>query len=225
MAAGNQQPGEIVPLPGETPTGGKARESTGQTTGRRGPALVLASQSPYRLQLLREAGYEVRASPAHIDEPDPTTLGDLRSGLIHIAQRKARTVLERGASGLILAADTVGHAQGKVFGKPADRADARRMLEAISGVAHEVLTGWCLLRSRDGLLVSGCEATQIVMRSWTDAEFEAYLDSGEWEGKCGAYGLQWPGDPFVTRLEGSAANVVGVPLERLAAVLAEFALG
>lgn len=189
------------------------------------PALVLASQSPYRLQLLREAGYTVRACAANLDEPDPLTLGDLRSGLIHIAQRKARTVLERGAGGLILAADTVGHAGGEVFGKPADRDEARRMLRAISGVSHEVLTGWCLLRSRDGLLISGCESTQIVMRPWTTAELEGYLDSGEWEGKCGAYGLQWPGDPFVTRLEGSAANVVGVPLERLEQVLAEFPLG
>lgn len=189
------------------------------------PALVLASQSPYRLELLRGAGYGVRACPAHIDEPDPLTLGDLRSGLIHIAQRKARTVWERGEQGLILAADTVGHVGGEVFGKPLDRNDARRMLQAISGVSHEVLTGWCLLRTRDGLLVAGCEATQIVMRPWTTAELEGYLDSGEWEGKCGAYGLQWPGDPFVTRLEGSAANVVGVPLERLGEVLAEFPLG
>jgi len=189
------------------------------------PALVLASQSPYRLELLRGAGYGVRACPAHIDEPDPLTLGDLRSGLIHIAERKARTVWERGEQGLILAADTVGHVGGEVFGKPLDRNDARRMLQAISGVSHEVLTGWCLLRTRDGLLVAGCEATRIVMRPWTTAELEGYLDSGEWEGKCGAYGLQWPGDPFVTRLEGSAANVVGVPLERLEQVLAEFPLG
>lgn len=223
MAAGHQQPGQRAEHPGGAIPGADSRGTADATRQRRGPALVLASQSPYRLQLLREAGFEVRACPAHIDEPDPTTLGDLRSGLIHIAQRKARTVLERGESGVIFAADTVGHAQGEVFGKPADRREARRMLEAISGVTHEVLTGWCLLRSRDGLLVSGCESTRIVMRAWTDAEFEAYLDSGEWEGKCGAYGLQWPGDPFVTRLEGSAANVVGVPLERLAAVLAELA--
>ena len=60
------------------------------------------------------------------------------------------------------------------------------------------------------------------MRAWTDAETEAYLDSGEWEGKCGGYGLQLPADPFVTKLEGSASNVIGVPLERLAQVFAEF---
>lgn len=185
------------------------------------PQLILASQSEYRLQLLRDAGYDVVSRPAQIDEPDPRTLGDLHTGLIHIAHRKARTVAGRGAQGLILAADTVGHVAGEVFGKPADRADARRMLQAISGVAHEVLTGWCLLRTRDNLLVAGCEATQIHMRPWTDAELNAYLDSGEWQGKCGAYGLQLPVDPFVTHLEGSAANVIGVPLERLAEVLRE----
>ncbi|MCY2969001.1 MAG: Maf family protein, partial [Planctomycetota bacterium] len=137
------------------------------------PRLILASQSEYRLQLLRDAGYEVRAVAAQIDEPDPLSLGDLRSGLIHIAQRKARTVLQRGTTGLILAADTVGHVAGQIFGKPIDRDDAERMLRSISGVSHEVLTGWCLLRTRDELVVSGCEATVIRMRPWSEEELAA----------------------------------------------------
>ncbi|RPI87353.1 MAG: Maf-like protein [Planctomycetaceae bacterium] len=185
-------------------------------------SLILASRSLYRLQLLREAGYQAEAWPADIDEPDPRNLGDLRSGLIHLAQRKAATVAARGACGLVLAADTVGHVAGEVFGKPTSRADAERMLRAISGVDHEVLTGWCLLRTRDGLRLSGVEATQIHMRPWTAAELQCYLDSGEWQGKCGGYGLQLPLDPFVTRLQGSAANVIGLPLERLAQVFQEF---
>lgn len=184
--------------------------------------LILASQSSYRLQLLQEAGYEAVPWPADIDEPNPATLGDLHSGLIHLAQRKARTVAARGAQGLVLAADTVGHVSGEIFGKPATRTDAERMLRAISGVHHEVLTGWCLYRTGDGLLLSGVEATQIHMRPWSDAELQSYLDSGEWQGKCGAYGLQLPLDPFVTHMHGSAANVIGLPLERLAAVFQEF---
>ena len=85
-----------------------------------------------------------------------------------------------------------------------------------------VLTGWCFLRTSDGLSFSGVESTSIEMRRWSDQEVEAYLDSGEWEGKCGAYGLQWPNDPFVTALDGSPSNVIGLPLETLDRVWTEF---
>jgi septum formation protein len=198
------------------------------------PRLILASRSPFRRQLLLDAGYEVEAIPAEIIEPDPARFVDLHAGLIHIAQLKARAVAERGAAGLIFAADTVGRVAPaprvasrksqafRVFGKATDRTDAQRMLQAISGTTHSVLTGWCLLRSSDRLHLSGVEETVIEMRRWSDAELESYLDSGAWIDKSGAYGLQFPVDPFVTRLEGSASNVVGVPLERLRALFAEF---
>ncbi|MBI3860761.1 MAG: septum formation protein Maf [Planctomycetia bacterium] len=182
--------------------------------------LTLASQSPSRLELLRNAGYDVDAVPARIAEPDLEAFTDLESGLIHVATLKARAAAKGGASGLILGCDTVGVSASRVFGKPADRAHARRMLEAISGTVHQVLTGWCLLRTRDELHVCGVESTTITMRAWTSAEFDAYLEGGEWIGKSGAYGLQWPHDPFVTQIEGSASNVIGVPLERLAEVIA-----
>jgi septum formation protein len=188
------------------------------------PRLILASQSPYRLRLLRDAGYEVEAIPANVAEPDLADFADFGAGLIHVASLKARAVWRSGAQGLILAADTVGYAGDRVFGKAADRADALRMLQAISGTTHEVLTGWCLLRTRDQLQISGIERTAVTMRAWTAEEFAAYLDSGAWIGKCGAYGLEIPHDPFVTNIAGSAANVIGVPLERLEQVLAEFAL-
>ena len=184
--------------------------------------LILASQSPYRLELLRSAGYDVTAVPANIDEPDPTDCGDLDAGLIHIVTLKAFAVFRSGVQGLIFAADTVGVAGGTVFGKPSDRSDALRMLRAISGTVHEVLTGWCLLRTFDQLQVSGVERTTITMRAWTDDEFAAYLDSGLWVEKSGAYGLEIPRDRFVTQIAGSVSNVVGVPLERLAQVLAKF---
>src|SRR6185295_5070489 len=98
------------------------------------------------------------------------------------------------------------------------------MLLAISGTTHEVLTGWCLLRTADRLFLSGVERTTIHMRPWTSAEIESYLDSGQWIGKSGAYGLQLPVDPFVVRIEGSRSSVIGVPLERLRAVIDEFNL-
>src|SRR5262245_56101361 len=103
--------------------------------------LLLASQSVHRLELLRGAGYEVAAVPAEITEPDPTGFRDLKEGLVHIAALKVRDAERRGSRGLILGADTVGLVGGRVFGKPVDRADAVRMLQAISGRVHEVLTG------------------------------------------------------------------------------------
>lgn len=184
--------------------------------------LILASQSVHRRELLENAGYDVVMVPAGIDEPDLTTFPDLEAGLIHIAMLKARAVLRSGATGLIFAADTVGCAVGEVFGKASDRKTARRMLEAISGTVHEVLTGWCLLRTADQLHAGGLERTTITMRLWTGDELEAYLDSDEWIGKSGAYGLQLPRDPFVTHVAGSLSNVIGVPLERLRQVLTEF---
>jgi septum formation protein len=183
--------------------------------------LILASRSADRLQLLREAGYEVDAIPADVDEPPLDNCADLEAGLVEIALSKAHAVCRRGAHGLILAADTIGLVSGEVFGKPVDRDDACRMLLAISGTTHEVLTGWCLVRSRDQLQLSGVERTTITMRPWTETEVAAYLDSGAWIGKSGAYALQIPDDPFVTAITGSQSNVVGLPLERLREVLEE----
>jgi septum formation protein len=182
------------------------------------PRLTLASQSKHRLELLRNAGYEVEAVPSDVVEPDLAGFADLDAGLVYIASLKARTAWRGGAQGLIFAADTIGLAGGQVVGKPADRADALRMLTAISGTTHEVLTGWCLFRTRDGVQLCGVERTTIAMRPWKPEEFTVHLDSGEWIGKSGAYGLQLPHDPFVTRIDGSPSNVIGVPLERLAEV-------
>jgi septum formation protein len=186
--------------------------------------LILASRSPHRLQLLRDAGYTVESIPSDVAEPELTSGEGLRLRLLGLAQTKVEAVARTGAEGLILGADTVGCVAGQVFGKPADRNDALRMLQTISGTTHEVLTGWCLLRTADRLFLSGVERTVIHMRSWTAQELEAYLDSRQWVEKSGAYGLETPVDPFVDRIEGSPSSVIGVPLERLQAVIDEFGL-
>jgi septum formation protein len=184
--------------------------------------IILASGSPYRKELLEQAGYNVTAVASAVDEPDLALFPDLGAGLIYLALLKARAVERQGYSGLVLGADTVSLADGKILGKPADREAAAQMLRQLSGTTHDVLTGWCLLRTADGLVVSGVERTGITMRCWTDSELQSYLDSCEWQGKCGAYGLQLPIDPFVIKMSGSASNVIGLPLERLAAVWREF---
>lgn len=188
------------------------------------PRLILASQSPHRLELLQNAGYDVEVVSTGVAEPSLADSSDLDAGLVHIAALKARAAWRLGGRGLIFAADTVGRSGAELFGKPIDRQDASRMLTAMSGTVHEVLTGWCLFRTHDELQISGVERTTITMRAWRDDELESYLDSGEWVGKSGAYGLRLPHDPFVMHISGSASSVVGVPLERLEQVLAEFNL-
>jgi len=188
------------------------------------PRFILASRSPYRLQLLRDAGYAVESVPSEIVEPELSGGDDLNLRLMSLAQAKVEAVARTGAAGLILGADTVGSVAGKIYGKPADREEALVMLQAISGTTHDVLTGWCLLRTADRLFLSGVERTTIHMRPWASEEFKSYLDSEDWIGKSGAYGLQLPVDPFVIQIEGSRSSVVGVPLERLRAVIDEFGL-
>lgn len=184
--------------------------------------VILASGSPYRLQLLKEQGYNVTAVISGVPEPPLDSVADLGAGLIYLAHLKARAVARSGHQGLILAADTLSRAGNQLLGKPRDAEEAKKMLWALSGSTHHVLTGWCLLRTADNLSWSGVEQTEITMRAWSEAEVDGYLASGEWEGKCGAYGLQLPHDPFVTRMDGSPSNVIGIPLEQLDRVWREF---
>lgn len=183
------------------------------------PTLVLASASPRRRQLLAEAGYVFEVDPSDIDEPEPppgTSPADYAVGL---SWRKASAVAARRGSGLILAADTVCAVGGEILNKPRDRADAERMIRIQEGRNTEVLTGLCLYRADRREWVGAVEISIVRFRPLDDAERVAYLDSGRWEGKSGGYGVQ-DRDPFVEVAGGSFSNVVGLPMERLAELLA-----
>ena len=187
--------------------------------GRNGPRIVLASASQRRRDLLRDAGveFEVRASSAPEDLPAGT---GPETGAQILAERKARAVAGslRGADALVLAADTIVavevDGETALLGKPADAGEAREMLSRLSGSRHRVVTGVCALRVRDGRIEKGCERTFVTMRAISPAEIEAYVGSGEWEGKAGGYAIQETADRFVTRLEeGGMDNVVGLPVK------------
>ena len=183
-----------------------------------GLPITLASQSRARQWLLESVGFTAAAMPSGVDEPDLATFPDLEAALVYLAELKARAVWRRGANGLIVSGDTVTRVPGpggaELLGKPADRADAERMLRLLSGSTHEVLTGWRVLRTTDGLTLGGVEVTRLTMRNWSEEEVRAYLESGEWEGRCGAYGILDP-DPFITHIDGSWTNVAGLPMERI----------
>ncbi len=185
------------------------------------PQLILASASPRRKQLLTDAGYRFEVDPSNVDEPEPVGSTLVSEYVANLAWRKASSVADRRKSGLILGADTSCGVGGIILNKPVDRLDADRMIRLQEGREIEVVTGLCLYRADRSEWVGAVETTVCHCRVLTDVERLAHLDSGNWEGKAGAYGVQ-DDDPFVTVVRGSWSNVVGLPLERLAELLREF---
>jgi septum formation protein len=173
--------------------------------------------------LLRSAGYTFTVVVPPYIEPE-----HMGPGVPPIQQAealsyfKARSVISQIGAGLILAADTLVALRGAVYGKPMDLQDARRILTALSGTTHEVITGITLLDPATRRRLIRHDVTRVTMRPLRPEALESYLNSGASEGKAGAYGIQDRDDPFVLRTEGSFSNVVGLPLELLARMLKEW---
>lgn len=189
------------------------------------PRLILASESPRRAQLLRDAGYLFEIACPAITEPErlpgnptPARLAEALSYL------KARSLAEQLRDGVILAGDTVAALNGRVFGKPADRADARRILSSLMGTTHHVITAITVLDASTRRRRIDHACTAVTMHTMTETELTTYLDSGDWAGKAGAYGIQDHGDAFVAALDGSFSNVVGLPMELVSQMLTEFGI-
>jgi septum formation protein len=186
------------------------------------PKLVLASASPRRLELLRQVGLIPDAiDPAEIDE----TPGDgetARLLAMRLAREKAATCAVRHPDAFVLAADTVVTVGRRLLGKPADADDARRMLSLLSGRAHRVLTAVAVQSPRGltgGRAGARLSETRVRFKRLTEPELAAYLASGEWDGKAGAYGVQGRAGAFVIDLSGSYTGVVGLPLYETRALL------
>ena len=178
--------------------------------------LILASQSPRRRQLLEEAGFQFTVMAPHDDVEKAASLELPPEQLVvESALLKARFVARQVPSGLILAADTVAVCGKEILGKPASRADARRMLLMLSGQQHSVLTAICLWHRPSDCFQTHLESTKLRMDELTHEELEAFLETGGWEGKAGAFGYQDDLD-WVHIESGLASNVVGLPVERLA---------
>ncbi|UCE61357.1 MAG: septum formation protein Maf [Phycisphaerales bacterium] len=189
------------------------------------PRLILASQSPRRASLLTEYGYEFEVVPPLLHEPRQKAGGLSPAQIAEaISYFKARSVAERIRRGIILGADTIVSLGHELFGKPADRAHARRTLQTLAGTTHQVITGVTLFDAGAGFRMINHAQTSVTMRPLTPKEIDAYLDTGAWEGKAGAYGIQDLGDAFVTRVEGSFTNVVGLPMELIGQLFCRFDL-
>jgi septum formation protein len=173
--------------------------------------LVLASASPRRAEILGAVGWPFEVSAASVDE----TLQDgeeAESYVRRLAREKAGAVARTRLFGLVLGADTVVVAEGRVLGKPRDEDDARRMLRLLADGWHEVLTGVALLRAETGRAVVGCERTRVRFGALSDEEINAYVATGEPADKAGAYAVQGRAALFVEAIEGDYWNVVGLPV-------------
>ena len=181
--------------------------------------LVLASASPRRQQLLREAGYEFAVFPANIDEEIYPSLLPIELAR-HLSFEKAKAVAARFPHDVVLAADTVVAFGDRALSKPEDAEDARRMLTLLSGTTHIVITGVTLMQKETEVQQTRSAMSAVRMRRFTREEIEGYIASNQWEGKAGGYGIQ-DNDPFVTRMSGSHTNIVGLPMELVEKMLGE----
>jgi septum formation protein len=170
--------------------------------------LVLASQSPRRSEILRQAGIPFIVRAVDVDETPQGGEG-ARGYVERLAVAKALAA-EAGPAETVLAADTTVTIDGALLGKPVDAADARRMISMLSGRRHEVLTGICL-RKGDSL-ISDCATTAVWFHALSGEEIDEYVASGEPEGKAGAYAIQGLASKFVDRIEGCYFNVMGLPV-------------
>ena len=175
------------------------------------PRLILASASPRRLDLLRDAGYAPLVLPADVDEtPDPGA--SPRDNAARFARAKAERVAAAHPGDVVLGADTVVTIAGQLLGKPKGRADAERMLRLLAGTVHHVVTCVHLPALPDWPATSLCVDTAVVFRALDDDDLAAYLAGGEWEGKAGGYAIQGRAAAFAEAVVGSYTNVVGLPL-------------
>jgi septum formation protein len=179
--------------------------------------LLLASNSPQRRAILAQLGIPFDVAAPRYEEHDPPGLAPVEAVRLH-AQGKARSLAGEAAGRLVLGVDTTVVLDGASFGKPADEAEARRMLAALAGRAHEVVSGLCLLG--EGFEELGHDTTVVSFRAVSEAELRAYVATGEWEGRAGGYAIQGRGATLVERVEGDYLNVVGLPAALLVRVLA-----
>jgi len=191
--------------------------------------LVLASASPRRQELLRNAGIPFEVQPAHIPE-DPQPGEGAKDCAERLACEKASAIAKKRPNDAVLGADTVVVVDDQILGKPLDRADAARMLRLLSGRTHQVITGVCLVRpvpstrnsaASERVIVSS-ESTLVTVSELTDQEIAEYVASGEPMDKAGAYAIQGIASRWIPRIEGDYCNVVGLPVARVCRMLGDF---
>ncbi|MGA8272106.1 MAG: Maf family protein [Candidatus Sulfotelmatobacter sp.] len=184
--------------------------------------LVLASASPRRQELLRNAGIQFTVQPADINES--VAPGESPQNCAErLAQEKALAVFQSQPQNFVLGADTIVVVDDMILGKPRDASDAARMLRLLSGRTHAVITGVCLVSPIESgrELTTGSETTLVTMSKISYDEIRDYVGTGEPMDKAGAYGIQGIASRWIPRIEGDYSNVVGLPVSMVYAMLRE----
>ncbi len=173
--------------------------------------LILASASPRRLELLTRMGFAPdKVAPADIDETPKKGEKPL-DYCKRVAKEKAEVIAKQYPDSFILSADTTAVAGNVILGKPEDRADAKRIILKMAGRKHQVHTAICIITPK-GEKRSKVVSTTVRFKNLNDHEVEEYLDTNQWEGKAGAYGLQEDPGAFVIDIQGSFSSVIGLPM-------------
>ena len=183
------------------------------------PPLILASASPRRAELLRELGLVFQVIASDAAEVEHAHLTPREICQLN-ACRKARAVAKKFPDALVLGADTLVVLGTRLFGKPADLAEARRMLQALAGRQHQVVTGLCLVHLRAHRQKTFYDTTEVWFRNLDELQIGNYLQAVNPLDKAGAYALQEQGGLIVDKISGSRSNVIGLPLEKLRVELA-----
>jgi septum formation protein len=182
-------------------------------------SFILASESPRRIALLRSAGFDFQIVPPAIEESHSEFFTPVKLALFNACQ-KATAVANRHPEAVVLAADTIVALGAKVFGKPSDLDNARRMLAQLIGKSHHVITGIALMHANRNQLISRAVHTRVKFRTLSDSEIEAYLKIAQPLDKAGAYAAQDSPDLIIEKVTGSFSNVVGLPMEVVVPLLA-----
>lgn len=185
------------------------------------PPLILASASPRRAELLRELGVKFTVITSAAEEAHHEDFTARELCLVN-AYRKARAVAKLHPQALVLGADTLVYLGTTLYGKPADMADAQRMLGELAGHTHQVVTGVCLLHLERHRCRLFAEITDVTFKPLTAGQIKNYLEAIHPLDKAGAYAIQDRGDEIVDRIDGSFSNVVGLPVERVKHELARW---
>lgn len=184
-----------------------------------GLPLILASRSPRRADLLRDAGYAVECVPSEVDELSEID-GPASALAVANSDAKALSVAAKRADSIVIAADTIVVLDCEIYGKPRDLGHAAEMLGRLSGRVHEVITGVTIVHWARHQMTRFHETTRVCFRRLDEGQIDAYLSAIDPLDKAGAYAAQDDGGRIIERVEGSFTNVVGLPMERTLEILA-----
>lgn len=181
--------------------------------------IILASSSPRRKELLQTAGLEFEVHVKDVDESVPEGTPPAEAAIM-TAAKKAGVIASEYKNDIVIGADTIVVANGRILGKPKDEADAEEMLKMLSGIEHEVITGVCIVCNEASH--NFAQISKVKFYDLTDEEIRAYVASGEPMDKAGSYGIQGLGCTLVEKIEGDYFNIVGLPVAEVCRKIKKF---